>query len=251
MIRLGAVALSGIPRVVVGFDDRITSHDIDDAQAGGLDIAEIRVDQFRHYGHDYVLKKLDLFVGKIPTIATIRTKDEGGSWSGAEDARRALFEAMIPHVDAVDIELQSAEMLRIVGPQVKRAGKLLVVSFHDFSVTPELSELESIVHRAKAQDADIVKIATNVRDDADVRRLSSLLGSHADKDLVVIGMGGAGVKTRILFPALGSLMTFASALGHHTAPGQLPYVEMFEILRKLYPEYNEEKLEKLKLLECV
>jgi 3-dehydroquinate dehydratase-1 len=251
MIKIGAVALNGTPRVVVGFDDRITSHDVDDAQANGLDLAEIRVDQFRDYTTGHVFKKLDLFAGKIPIIATIRTKEEGGSWSGSEAERRTLFEAIIPHADAIDVELQSDAMLAAVGPQVKRAGKVLVVSFHDFDATPPLATLENIVDQAKARGADIVKIATNIRDADDIRVLSSLLVSRAGKDLVVIGMGGKGVITRVLFPALGSLMTFAAALGHHTAPGQLPYQDMFETLRRLYPDYNEEKIIKLELLECV
>lgn len=134
---------------------------------------------------------------------------------------------------------------------MKGAGKILVVSFHDFDGTPALADLERIVDQAKERGADLVEITTNVRGVDDVRCLASLLISRADKDLVVIGMGRNGVVTRILFPALGSLMTFAAALGHHTAPGQLPYQEMFQTLRSLYPDYNEEKIIKLKLLECV
>ena len=63
-------------------------------------------------------------------------------------------------------------------------------------------------------------------------------------------MGVYGLVTRLHFPALGSLMTFASHGGFQTAPGQIPYSNMMEQLRLLYPECSEEKIIKLKLLEC-
>jgi len=47
-------------------------------------------------------------------------------------------------------------------------------------------------------------------------------------------MGDAAVATRVLFPALGSLLTYAHA-GTETAPGQIPLVEMRQLLRRLYP----------------
>jgi 3-dehydroquinate dehydratase-1 len=45
-------------------------------------------------------------------------------------------------------------------------------------------------------------------------------------------MGDAGVASRVLFPALGSLLTYASA-GTQTAPGQLDLDEAVALLRRL------------------
>jgi 3-dehydroquinate dehydratase len=47
-------------------------------------------------------------------------------------------------------------------------------------------------------------------------------------------MGTGGVLSRLLFPALGSLFTFA-AFGVGTAPGQLSLEETVSCFRKYYP----------------
>jgi 3-dehydroquinate dehydratase-1 len=54
----------------------------------------------------------------------------------------------------------------------------------------------------------------------------------AGPGLIVIGMGDAGVASRVLFPALGSLLTYAAA-GTQTAPGQLALDEAVALLRRL------------------
>jgi 3-dehydroquinate dehydratase-1 len=67
-----------------------------------------------------------------------------------------------------------------------------------------------------------------------VRSLARLLVDASDIGLIAIGMGDAGVATRVLFPALGSLLTYAHG-GNATAPGQIPLVEMQQLLRRLFP----------------
>jgi 3-dehydroquinate dehydratase-1 len=67
-----------------------------------------------------------------------------------------------------------------------------------------------------------------------VRSLARLLVSTEDIGLIAIGMGDRAVATRLLFPALGSLLTYAHA-GAATAPGQIPLDEMQSLLRRLFP----------------
>lgn len=249
MLALGSLALGGdVPRVAIGFSDDVIEADLLDARRGGVDIAEVRIDLFRSIDPKDVIRKLELFK-LLPTIATIRTKEEGGKWQGTEAQRIALFQKIIPHVDAVDVELSSLSKTASLITAAHKAGKLVVVSHHDFDRTPKAAELERIVSAAKKAGADIVKIATHVESDSDVRALASLF-TDAQRNLVVIGMGPKGLVTRLSFPALGSLMTFAMFGGVQTAPGQIPYSDMMEHLRLLYPAYNEEKITKLKLLEC-
>jgi 3-dehydroquinate dehydratase len=75
-----------------------------------------------------------------------------------------------------------------------------------------------------------------LQSDADCARLTALFARHPGRSLVVIGMGDHGKKTRVLFPALGSLFTFA-ALGRGTAPGQLAWREMRRELALFFPDY--------------
>jgi 3-dehydroquinate dehydratase-1 len=136
-----------------------------------------------------------------------------------------------------------------VGPLARAQGKLLIVSFHDFQATPDLAALKNIVSQAEDAGADIVKVATLITGVDDVRQLAELLIGHQRKNLIVIGIGGEGVITRLLFPGLGSLVTFAYLGNLCTAPGQLPYPAMFEQLRQLYPAYYQEKSVGLRLPE--
>jgi len=249
MLELGTLKLDATPKIAVGFADQIRAHDVADAKRAGVDIAEIRIDQFRLFKPAYVIRVLNLFKG-FPTIATIRIREEKGHWSGSESERIDLFTSILPHVDGVDVELRATEAMAKVGRAAQQHGKLFVASHHDYDTTPSFSVLERRIRDAKKAGADIVKIATQVNEPQDAQVLTAVLQAHAKENLIVIGMGAKGTLTRVFFPALGSLMTFASILGRSTAPGQLPFKQMFDLIRIFYPAYNEEKIIKLKLLEC-
>ncbi len=245
-LSLGTLELGGIPRIAVPYTDSATPELIAESRRRGVDIAEVRIDLFEHTDPDYVCSVLARFEA-LPTIATIRTRQEGGGWAGSEDERLALFHAVIPLVDAVDVELQAKTILERVCERARTANKCVVVSYHDFEATPDRHTLEHIAEAASKAGADIIKIATHVRSDEDIQSLASLCLSSAARNLIVIGMNGHGLKARLLFPALGSLVTFA-AIGKTTAPGQLEFDQMFELMRLLYPEFNERKIAELRLL---
>jgi 3-dehydroquinate dehydratase-1 len=248
MLMLGRLPLDGsVPLLVASFGNGEHTA-IDEAVQHGLDVAELRIDLYEDVRPTSVLSEIAKFK-KLPTLGTIRAQDEGGSWTQNEAARLKLFRAIAPHVDAIDVELRAGirdEVLALA----KDAGKLAILSFHDFHYTPPLDALIGYVDQAKALGADVVKIATFARDDADVATLAHLLLQKRDANLIVIAMGPAGVKSRVFFPALGSLLTFA-ALNQPTAPGQLPIVEMFRELRFYYPRFNEKKGVDLQIVEAI
>lgn len=69
---------------------------------------------------------------------------------------------------------------------------------------------------------DIMKIATMVRKEEDVRvLLRLLLEKEKDEEMIVIGMGAKGQLTRILGPLFGSYLTYVSTPYGETAPGQI------------------------------
>jgi 3-dehydroquinate dehydratase-1 len=216
----------------VPFADAATRAEVLSLVQRGLDVAELRVDHFARVDAASVLAQLDVFAG-VPLLATIRSAAEGGGWKGTEADRLALFRALLPRVDAVDVEIAS-EIARDVVRDAQRAGRLAIASFHDFARTPGAGALAAVVARGRALGADVVKIATAVAGRDDLRSLARLLVDPSDIGLIAIGMGDAAVATRVLFPALGSLLTYAHA-GNVTAPGQIPLVEMRQLLRRLYP----------------
>jgi 3-dehydroquinate dehydratase len=59
----------------------------------------------------------------LPTIATIRSSDEGGGWRG-------------------------------LAAEAKGAGKVLILSFHDFERTPSDEVMLDLLREAKARGAD-------------------------------------------------------------------------------------------------
>jgi 3-dehydroquinate dehydratase-1 len=230
MRKLGDLSLtSGRPLVAVSFTDADAREEVTDARHAGVAIAELRIDLFARLTPDYVVRQAERLAG-LPTLATIRLGSEGGAWAGDEASRVALFKAVLPYVDGLDIELQAAETLAALQPMVREAGKLLVVSHHDLRSTPPYDVLAAVCMQAAGAGADVVKIATMVRDDHDIATLARLLVELPARNLVVIGMGEKGLATRIAFPGKGSLFTFAAKGERSSAAGQIPYQEM---LRRL------------------
>jgi 3-dehydroquinate dehydratase-1 len=227
-LAIGSLVLGTRPRIAVPFTDHATRPDVADAVARGCDVAELRADLCSAFDAAHLEGALAPLAG-VPTIATIRHGDEGGGWRGAEADRLALYRALLPRVDAIDVEIAS-EIGRPAIAAARDAGKLAIASFHDFAKTPAEDAIADAVARGRALGADVVKIATAVASAADLRVLARILVEH--DDLIVIGMGARGVASRVLFPLLGSLLTYASA-GTQTAPGQLALDELVEILRRM------------------
>lgn len=230
---IGGVELGGPrARVAVPFGDDATPAAVQALVARGLDVAELRVDLFASRDPGRALAALPAFAG-VPTLVTIRSADEGGGWSAPEDERLALYRTLVPHAGAIDVEIASP-IARDAIAAARAAGRLAIASFHDFDRTPGARSLAARVEAGRALGADVVKIAAQVRDAADLRTLARVLVERDDAGpgLIVIGMGDAGVASRVLFPALGSLLTYAAA-GTRTAPGQLALDEAVALLRRL------------------
>lgn len=248
-MKLGSLDLErSDPLLAAAFADNTERQTITLAKNAGLDVAEIRIDLFHDTSVAHVLEELKKFT--MPVIATIRSKKEQGGWQGSEQDRIALFRAVIPRVDAVDVELGSTDIRSEVIQAARDSGKLVILSFHDFDQTPSLVDLSSVVSNAREAGADVVKVATMAHTDADVRTLARLLVENEGGHLVVIAMGTVGIKSRVFFPALGSCITFAS-LNQATAPGQLTVNETVAGLRAYYPAFNQRKITELELMEAV
>lgn len=235
MIELGSLELQpGRPAVAVSFTDADSAFDIEEARQAGVAIAELRIDLFADQTPEAVIETAKRLRG-LPLLATIRIAEEGGGWRRGEEARLALFKAILPYVDGIDVELQATATLAALQEPIFLNGKILIVSHHDFAATPTSAELADIARRAVAAGADIVKVAATILKEDDLAALAGLLTSRTAPNLVVIGMGERGLVTRMLFPALGSLFTFAGKGERTSAPGQLSYERTLSLLSTLYP----------------
>ena len=183
--------------------------------------ADLCAQRDRVDGADLVEMRLDAVVDpdvraaladrRLPTLVTCRPRDQGGMFRGSEEERRTLLgEAIDAGADFVDLEWHRGfeDWIR------RRGGRGIVLSHHDFSGVP--SDLEAIVSAMAATGAEIVKVAVLVSRLADCVRLAEIGRRYPDRRLVLIGMGEAGVVTRVCPARFGSCWTYAGAA---VAPG--------------------------------
>jgi 3-dehydroquinate dehydratase I len=230
-VSIGTVRLGGMPRVVAVIDEFLDMNHIRDLAKTGVDLLEIRIDLI---GGD--IPSLCLFIDKIkkftafPCIATVRPTDKNN------DNRLEIFKAVMPFVDAVDVEIDASISRQVIA---HADGKTVIVSEHDFDKTPDVSHLESIVEKAELLGAQVIKIATTAKHPHDVVRLMEFTAacSVRKKNMVAIAMGELGNITRVLAPVFGSLFTYGY-VGKPVAPGQLPVAKLIEELRLYYPDFN-------------
>jgi len=231
-ISIGTVSLVNAPRVALAIGDGADRGEVTDAMTQGADLLELRIDHFHAVEVDEVLAELGRF-RDLPKIGTIRSAEEGGRWSGSDVDRAGLYHHIIPHVQAVDVEVSA----RAVAPDVVRMahaeGIPVIGSFHDFERTPTADELEELSEYARALEVDLLKVAAYCGNLGDVQRLAAF--TLAEPAPITVGMGERGMLTRVFFPALGSLLTY-TFLGTPTAPGQLTCAQTLEYLDAFYPE---------------
>lgn len=218
-------------------DDTFSKQEINRHVHCGMSVAEIRIDMFQDKTPNHVKNQIDKF-GTVPTLATIRKTEDGGLWDTAEAMRRELFKSIIPHVGAVDIELSEPETLSTINKFRRSHICDLIASYHNFDQTPDDHFLHSLIRQAKEADADAVKIACMVKSDADCARLAGLFDKDIDMPKIIIGMGPLGLKTRISFPSLGSLLTYSPSDKIKATYGQISFSEMTKQLRDFYPTFN-------------
>ena len=229
MLSIGTCILGNKPRVAIALRDDVTRGNADVFFSQGVDMVEMRVDQFSNTEATYVIEHLRQF-SDIPCIGTIRCQQEGGSWSQEEHSRLALYQHIIPYVQAIDIEINADNINRDCIRAAKQKNLTVIGSYHDFNKTPGKDALEGILEKGKCLGVDIVKIASCCKNPTDLRTLARFLLDHEDKALIGIGMGDAGAPSRILFPFLGSLITYTFA-GKPSAPGQFNCEETLQYLK--------------------
>src|SRR3989338_4780628 len=134
MIKIGNLTLNDIPRVAIVISDKEQNKSI---ESRNIDIVEIRLDQFDRLDTNYIRgniitrKELNLTL-----ILTIRSRKEGGKKNISDRRKSKLFEDIISLVDAVDIELRSPIVSKVIDI-AKRNKKIIIISWHDFKSTPD------------------------------------------------------------------------------------------------------------------
>jgi 3-dehydroquinate dehydratase-1 len=180
----------------------------------GIDLAEIRLDRMRLTGEEIGA----LFSLPVKLIAACRPG------KATENARKsALLTAVEAGAAYVDIEVEASRAFRLdIRRAARRKGCRVIISYHNFAMTPSDEILKRMLQRCFAQGAEIAKVVCRVRSGLDCARILSLYKTRGK--VIALGMGPKGVITRIAAPLLGAPFTYASlAPGKETAAGQLDW----------------------------
>ena len=161
-----------------------------------------------------------------PVVVTCRPGWEGGQFTGAEEDRhRILAQALSLGAEFVDVEWAALHGTHRpgFGDIVQSDASRVVVSSHDFEGVP--GDLEGRARDMRSYGAAVIKVAVMPRA---LRETLPLLDIARERDAVVVGMGDAGVPTRLLASRFGSRWSYA---GNGVAPGQIPAERMLSLFR--------------------
>ncbi len=198
-----------------------------EAKKLGADVLELRIDLI-HENPERILVELKKL--GLPIIITNRMKEEGGAWTGSEPERIQKLISLIPHADAVDIEL-CAEKKDTVVLKARHAGKKVIISTHDFQNTPDIEVMTGLIRESFEAGADIAKLAVMPHSLDDVLNLLYVT-LHSSGHVCTIAMGEIGKHSRVITPLYGSVLTYGY-VDTPVAPGQLRIDELKYILRLL------------------
>ncbi|MDP3618791.1 MAG: type I 3-dehydroquinate dehydratase [Ramlibacter sp.] len=196
------------------------------------DILEWRVDFFEGIGDAQAVVEVAAAIREaapgIALLLTRRSAREGGQTIGvSEEQVIDMYRAACAsgHIDLVDYEMSNgAEQVAQVRAFSKGHGVQLVLSFHDFSQTPDAQELATHFVMAQRLGADVAKVAVMPRDMDDVIvLLKATLDASRGLEIPVVSMamGSHGAVSRVCGFTFGSAMTFAVGQ-NSSAPGQMP-----------------------------
>ena len=188
------------------------------------DIIELRLDYIEDI--DVLKFKQILESVKIPVIVTCRIKEQGGTVDIDDSVRKQIFNCALENkCEYIDIEYGTKWAKEFIG---KSEDTKVILSFHNFSETPNLLELNKIYDMINAQNSDIVKFITTANSINDNFEIFRLLENK--NNLISFCMNQKGEISRILAPKYGSLITYSSLnTGKVSAPGQVNIEEMLEL----------------------
>ena len=216
-----------IIRVCVAIPPKTTDEAINlirKAEAEHADLIEVRFDNLQNQSRIAELASST----KTPLIATNKSIEFGGKYSGNETERqKILVNAAKNGFDYVDVDLGSSHQTELI-VRLRELGAKTIVSFHDFEKTPTISTLDKVLEEEIEVGADVCKIVTTARDIEDNLTVLDFVETASQKaNLICFAMGELGIISRLLSPVFGAFFTFASIdEKRKTAKGQLSIKDM-------------------------
>jgi len=191
----------------------------------------------------------DVFTSDVPLVATCRIADVMRNEASLQElppqareikamqiAEKRLVRAIEAGARYVDVEIEAPkQMSKRIRSAAHENGTVFIRSYHDFEGTDSLEALKAMVEKCLYHGADMVKIVTTARSEADVERVMALYdmipGESDAGGLVAFCMGDLGRSSRLECLKHGAPYTYAALTAEEAAaPGQWPADEMRKAL---------------------
>ena len=213
-----------VPRICVAVAGSNPAELLEKAEAVARDnpFIEFRLDYLKQPAQ--ALPRIKSFLGShtyVTAIGTCRRVNNGGKFKGSVASQvDMLVKAGQAGCHLVDVELQSAQAMKVPDFNKIRAHAGLILSFHDFKATRKLKETFAAMKEYPADIFKVVTTATNLYDN--VVMMKFLEEQSHNHKMVGVCMGEQGIISRVLGVRAGSMFTFGSiSPGEETAPGQI------------------------------
>jgi len=229
MPQFGSIHVS--PSEVIGVVDRIYSSDrMKQLKNAGLKILEFRFDSFKENWPD-VIAFLRENRAEFSILGTMRETGQ------SRDVLIQSYEGFVELVDCIDIELATAEHLKMDLISVVRAGRRqLMISHHDFQKMPDIEEIQMMINAAQRLQPDFIKLALFAKNPEESLALMRFIAGYhrrnEEPELTAFAMGETGALTRVFGRFLGSLFTYGY-IESPNAPGQLSVDELLRFNRSV------------------
>lgn len=208
-----------------------------------VDMIEWRVDAFENADSmnsiREVLDEIAPYLEETILVYTYRSSAQGGlgtfDTSLINEIHLAGAETKIP--DFIDMEYFVSEHPKRKIKEIQEYGVYVISSHHDFEETPDAQIINMLLRKMNESGTDVVKLAVMPKDIRDVLvLLNETVDFHTeypDKPLITMSMGAVGSVSRVTGEYFGSCVTFG-ADEEASAPGQLPFNELGDILDNLH-----------------
>ena len=235
-IRVRGKPLGGgaLPILITPLVGRTTAAILDEVAAivpKQPDLLEWRIDFFADIGVVSAVVETALAIRRaaagIPVLLTRRNATEGGEVIAIDEAAVvAMYSAACEArcVELIDYELSNPRADRQRLREVSAAhGVAMILSYHNFQMTPDAATLDSKFSEAANQGADVAKVAVmpkSLQDVLDLLAATDRARQTLEVPLISMSMGGIGSLSRIMGWVYGSAATFAVGKSS-SAPGQI------------------------------
>lgn len=154
------------------------------------------------------------------------------SWS-YQKRLKAYELALEMEVDFIDLDFETDfAMLRDLKSKIQNSSTQLILSQHNYVLTPNFVQLEESTYRAFDLGADIAKIIPTVGVLSDLDRIYSLYQRF--DDLITFGMGEKGMESRAKILTLDAPFTYAAfSEKEKTAPGQMDFQQTVDLYQRI------------------